>query len=107
MSSKAKSLSIEEPEFEQAVTNEKPSWDHVEETPKGEPAPRAPYWDSQNVVGAKRNMSPDGLLPAKDNVPPRAGFFKRRYQHVKRHWIIYTIVLVILLAILLPVLYVC
>jgi hypothetical protein len=93
---------------ERPSSNGKPSSQHVEDTSQERPkTPRVPYWDTKNVIGAKRNLS---LTPEESNEPQekkssRRGFWGRRWVHFKRHWILYAIAIVVLLAVGLPVLY--
>ena len=76
------------------TSEKKPSVEYIEDI-------RTPYWDTENVVGAARNLSP--VEPSSGKIPARPGFWKRRRQHYRRHWILYTVGTVILLAILLPI----
>jgi hypothetical protein len=75
-------------------TSDKPVVKHIEDI-------QAPYWDSKNVVGATRNLSPVTSSPEKLSASP--GFWQRRRQHYRKHWILYTIGIIIFLAIFLPI----
>jgi hypothetical protein len=75
-------------------SEEKPRVEYIEDV-------RTPYWDTQNVVGALRDVSSE--KSSSEKIPARPGFFRRRWQHYRRYWILYTVAAVILLAILLPI----
>jgi hypothetical protein len=79
---------------DQPGKSEKPAVKHVEDI-------QTPYWDSKNVVGATRNLSPATTSSGKIPLPP--GFWQRRWQHYKRHWLLYTVGIIIFLAIFLPI----
>jgi hypothetical protein len=103
MSGKDK-LSPIEFEAENGMSSEKPSVKHLENVAQEEiKAPRQEYWDSTNVVGANRSFPSDELASQGKDIP-RPKFLRRRWQHVKRHWFLYSLGLLILLAIGLPVL---
>lgn len=77
---------------------QKPSWKHIEKAPE-------PYWDTKDVIGAKRGLSPEPSL-RKEDEPQRRGLLARGLYHFKRFWKLYLIAGVIFLAIFLPLLYV-
>lgn len=88
-------LDISEVRDEPENSDEKPRVEYVEDI-------RKPYWDTKNVVGAHRNPSAAGY--ASEKLPSRPGFWQRRRNHYRRYWILYTVGIVILFAILLPIL---
>jgi hypothetical protein len=85
---------ISEARDQPGTSEEKPSVEYIEDN-------RTPHWDTKNVVGAIRNLSP--VESSSEKIPARPGFWKRRRQHYRRYWILYTVGAVILLAILLPI----
>ena len=85
---------ISESRDQPGASKEKPSVEYIEDI-------RTPYWDTKNVVGAIRNLSP--VESSSEKIPARPGFWSRRRQHYRRYWILYTVGTVILLAILLPI----
>jgi hypothetical protein len=88
-------LDISEAQHQPATADEKPRVEYVENI-------REPYWDTKNVVGAQRHLTP--TKSSLEEVPARPGFWQRRWRHYRRYWILYTIGLVIFLAIALPIL---
>ena len=100
------SLNIEGFEIveDKQTPTQKPTWNHVEEAPASEKATRDPYWDTTYVIGASRNLSSNGSPSSHDEKPLRPEFWKRRWRHFRRHWILYAIAGVIFLAVFLPVL---
>lgn len=104
MADKAK-LSHDEFIVEQSTSNVKPSSYHIEDTSQDVKIPRVPYWDTEYVVGANRNLPGGESSSVSEKNAVRPGFIKRRWLHLKRHWKLYTVILVVLLAIGLPVLY--
>ncbi|KAE9372838.1 hypothetical protein N431DRAFT_467068 [Stipitochalara longipes BDJ] len=87
---------ISEVRNQSGASDEKPSVEYIEDI-------QTPYWDTKNVVGAVRNLSP--AKSSSEKIPARAGFWQRRRQHYRRYWILYTIGVVISLAILLPIVF--
>jgi hypothetical protein len=85
---------ISETRGQPGTLDEKPSVWYIEDI-------RRPYWDTKNVVGAIRNLSP--AESSTEKIPARPGFWQRRRQHYRRYWILYTIGSIIFLAILLPI----
>jgi len=84
-------------------TNEKPAWGHFEEDVEITKEPRKQYWDTMEVVGARRQLSSVNSSQEKRDAP-RPGFFRRIYLHVRRYWILYSVALLVFLAIILPIL---
>ena len=88
-------------------STQKPSWNHLEDAPtvaKDTKAAREPYWDTPFVVGASRHLSSEEFSPRDEKQPRRPGFWRRRWRHFRRYWILYAIGAFILLAVGLPVL---
>jgi hypothetical protein len=79
---------------DQPGKSEEPVVNHIEDI-------QAPYWDSKNVVGATRNHSP--ATTSSEKIPPSQWFWQRRRQHYRRHWLLYTVAIIIFLAIFLPI----
>lgn len=76
--------------------NEKGGTEHVEYSSK--PVLKKYYWDTKDVVGADRHMGPDTPFTQQDEVVVRRGFFKRKWLHYKRYWMLYTPALIVLAA---------
>jgi hypothetical protein len=70
---------------EKVEPTEKTSTQHVEYS-RGNS--KKPYWDTTEVVGANRHLH-NPSFNSVDEVVVRKGFFKRRWLHVKRYWMLY------------------
>jgi hypothetical protein len=79
---------------DQPGKSEKPVVKHIEEV-------QTPYWDSKNVVGPTRNLSP--ATSSSEKIPLSPGFWQRQRQHYNKHWILYTVGIIVFLAIFLPI----
>lgn len=88
-----------EAEATESSSSEKPTATHLEDAKGG----RDPYWDNQHVIGASRNLPGDSPLTAQDRLDPTPGRMRRLARHYKRHWKLYTLIAIILLAIGLPI----
>ena len=98
--SKFDEIVIEEGE---TTLNEKPSWNHLEKTSE-EQRPREPYWDTLEVVGARRNLGPDA--PNYKHEQRKRGWIVRLWRHYMRYWKLYVPLGITALAIALPILFV-
>jgi hypothetical protein len=58
----------------------------------------------ENGLGAQQNSSKERLNLSYEKAPARAGFWKRRWLHVRRHWILYSVGVFLSLAVGLPLL---
>lgn len=88
-------IDISEAQNQHVTSEKKPQVEYVEDI-------RRQDWTTKHMVGAERNLSPTRSSSEKRSV--RLGFWQRRWRHYKRYWILYTIGLVVLLAIILPIL---
>jgi hypothetical protein len=85
---------------EKAPSEFEPTTKHLEMIGEQSNTSKGPYWDTKHVIGANRNVS----TSSEDKVVVRPRFWKRCWSHYRRHWKLYTILAVILLAIGLPIL---
>lgn len=76
---------------------DKPTIDHVEHA-------KQPYWDTEEVIGAQRNLTRSSSTEEDKVQTKRPGCMMRFWLHYKRHWKLYTVLAILGAAILLPIL---